>query len=103
MNNIHLNEYDYEQLLEILRYRASEAFYKGAVSDEVLEFMAQAASDRKDARYAIDLLWRSGKFAELEGSDTVTAEHVRRRWPVFTQPSGVKTSPTSAGMRSLSC
>jgi cell division control protein 6 len=78
MNNIHLNEYDYEQLLEILRYRASEAFYKGAVSDEVLEFMAQAASDRKDARYAIDLLWRSGKFAELEGSDTVTAEHVRK-------------------------
>jgi cell division control protein 6 len=78
MNNIHLNEYDYDQLLEILRYRASEAFYKGAVSDEVLEFMAQAASDRKDARYAIDLLWRSGKFAELEGSDTVTAEHVRK-------------------------
>ncbi|MEM2236892.1 MAG: AAA family ATPase [Candidatus Caldarchaeum sp.] len=77
-NNIHLNEYDYTQLFEILRYRASEAFYKNAISDEVLEFLAEAAAERKDARYAIDLLWRSGKYAEAEGSETVTAEHVRK-------------------------
>lgn len=77
-NNIHLNEYDKQQLFEILRYRASEAFYKNAVSDEVLEFLAEAASERKDARYAIDLLWRSGKYAEAEGSDVVNAEHVRK-------------------------
>jgi cell division control protein 6 len=77
-NKIHLNEYDYNQLLEILRYRAGEAFYKGAVSDEVLEFIAQLSSDRKDARHTLELLWRSGKFAELDGSDVVTAEHVRR-------------------------
>jgi cell division control protein 6 len=73
-----LNEYDYNQLLEILRYRAGEAFYKGAISDEVLEFIAQLSSDRKDARHTLELLWRSGKFAELDGSDVVTAEHVRR-------------------------
>ncbi len=78
LNNIHLNEYDYIQLFEILRYRASEAFHQNAISDEVLEFIAQAAAERKDARYAIDLLWRSGKYAEAEGSDIVTAEHVRK-------------------------
>ncbi|MEM2225244.1 MAG: AAA family ATPase [Candidatus Caldarchaeum sp.] len=77
-NNIHLNEYDYTQLFEILRYRASEAFYKDAISDEVLEFLAEAAAERKDARYAIDLLWRTGKYAEAEGSVKVTAEHVRK-------------------------
>ncbi|MEM4353156.1 MAG: AAA family ATPase [Candidatus Caldarchaeum sp.] len=77
-NNIHLNEYVYTQLFEILRYRASEAFYRNAISDEVLEFLAEAAAERKDARYAIDLLWRSGKYAEAEGSETVTAEHVRK-------------------------
>jgi cell division control protein 6 len=48
------------------------------VSDEVLEFIAQIASDRRDARYAIELLWRSGKLAELDGSDSITAEHVRK-------------------------
>ncbi len=78
LNHIHLNEYDYIQLFEILRYRASEAFHRNAIGDEVLEFIAQAAAERKDARYAIDLLWRSGKYAEAEGSEVVTAEHVRR-------------------------
>jgi archaeal cell division control protein 6 len=77
-NSIHLEEYDYGQLLDILRYRAGEAFHKGVVSDEILEFIAQLSSDRRDARYAIDLLWRSGKFAEMDGSDIVTAEHVRK-------------------------
>jgi len=77
-NSIHLEEYDYGQLLDILRYRAGEAFHKGVVSDEILEFIAQLSSDRRDARYAIELLWRSGKFAELDGSDIVTAEHVRK-------------------------
>jgi archaeal cell division control protein 6 len=66
------------RILDILRYRAGEAFHKGVVSDEILEFIAQLSSDRRDARYAIDLLWRSGKFAELDGSDIVTAEHVRK-------------------------
>jgi cell division control protein 6 len=65
-NSIHLEEYDYGQLLDILRYRAGEAFHKDVVSDEILEFIAQLSSDRRDARYAIDLLWRSGKFAEQE-------------------------------------
>jgi cell division control protein 6 len=75
---IHLEEYGFDQLLEILRYRAGEAFKEGVVSDEVLEFIAQIASDRRDARYAIELLWRSGKLAELDGSDSITAEHVRK-------------------------
>ncbi|MCS6770030.1 MAG: AAA family ATPase [Candidatus Caldarchaeum sp.] len=77
-NNIHLSEYDYTQLLEILRYRAEEAFNRNALGDEVLEFIAQAAAERKDARYAIDILWRSGKYAEADGSSTVEAEHVRK-------------------------
>jgi cell division control protein 6 len=75
---IHLEEYGFDQLLEILRYRAGEAFREGVVSDEVLEFIAQIASDRRDARYAIELLWRSGKLAELDGLDSITAEHVRK-------------------------
>jgi len=77
-NTIHLNEYDLQQLFEILEYRASEAFHKNAITEEVLEFIAQVASERKDARYAIDLLWRSGKYAEAEGAEKVTPEHVRK-------------------------
>jgi cell division control protein 6 len=75
---IHLEEYGFDQLLEILQYRAGESFRECVVSDEALEFIAQIASDRRDARYAIELLWRSGKLAELDGSDSITAEHVRK-------------------------
>jgi cell division control protein 6 len=75
---IHLEEYGFDQLFEILRYRAGESFREGVISDEVLEFIAQIASDRRDTRYAIELLWRSGKLAELDGSGSITAEHVRK-------------------------
>lgn len=77
-NNIHLNEYSKDQLFEILRYRAAEAFHKNVISDEVIEFLAEVAAERGDARYAIDLLWRAGKYAEAEVSQVVTAEHARK-------------------------
>ncbi len=75
---IHLREYDYRQLLDILLYRSSEAFYDGAVMDEAIELIADVSSERGDARYAIDLLWRAGKFAEAENKAQVTPEHVRK-------------------------
>jgi len=75
---IYLKEYDYQQLLDILNYRASEAFYEDVFLPDTLEFIADVSSERGDARYAIDLLWRSGKFAEAENSSKITPEHVRK-------------------------
>ncbi len=75
---IHLREYDRAQLLDILRYRASESLHRGVVDDEVLDFIAEIGAERGDARYTLDLLWRSGKFAEAEGVSRITAEHVRK-------------------------
>jgi cell division control protein 6 len=75
---IHLKEYGRDQLLDILKYRASESFHKGVLDDEVLEFIADIGAERGDARYTLDLLWRSGKFAEAEGVQRITAEHVRK-------------------------
>ena len=75
---VHLSEYSYEQLLDIIRYRADEAFYPDVLAEETLEFLADVSAERGDARYAIDLLWRSGKFAEADNSEKITPEHVRR-------------------------
>ncbi|MEM2128084.1 MAG: hypothetical protein QXN86_00280, partial [Candidatus Methanomethylicaceae archaeon] len=36
------------------------------------------AGPRGDARYALELLWRSGKYADAEGSSKILPEHVRR-------------------------
>lgn len=77
-NFIHLKEYEKEQLYGIIKYRASEAFYENAISNETIEFIAEISSERGDARYAIELLWRAGKFAEAEDSNIVLPEHVRK-------------------------
>ncbi|MFH7860332.1 MAG: hypothetical protein QXR03_04990, partial [Candidatus Aenigmatarchaeota archaeon] len=75
---IHLKEYSEEQLYGIIKYRAEEAFYENAISEETIEFIAEISSERGDARYAIELLWRAGKFAEAENSEKVMPEHVRK-------------------------
>lgn len=75
---IHLKEYNYKQLLDILLYRGEAAFHEGVVMDEAMELIADVSSERGDARYAIDLLWRAGKFAEAEEAEHVTPEHVRK-------------------------
>ncbi|MEM2909965.1 MAG: ORC1-type DNA replication protein [Nitrososphaerota archaeon] len=79
LNNIvHLPEYDTNQLYNILSYRASEAFFDNVVLEESISLIADLASERGDARYAIETLWRGGKYAEAEESSVVTPEHVRK-------------------------
>ncbi|MCS7117282.1 MAG: AAA family ATPase [Thaumarchaeota archaeon] len=77
-NVIHLAEYSAGQLRDIIGFRASEAFHEGVVTEEVIEAIVDQAGERGDARYAIELLWRAGKFAERDGSPKLTTEHVRK-------------------------
>ncbi len=83
---IHMPRYSKEQLMDILMDRVRLAFYEGAIREHVVEFIADISAERGDARYAIELLWRAGKLAELEGRSEVMSEHVRKAvvqvWPV---------------------
>lgn len=77
-NVIYLNEYTAAQLKDIIAYRASEALHENAISEEMIELIADAAASRGDARYAIEILWRAVKYAENDGSDRVLPEHIRK-------------------------
>ncbi|RLG04625.1 MAG: hypothetical protein DRN61_02755 [Thaumarchaeota archaeon] len=77
-NIIHLSEYDSGQLYDILKFRAEEALIPGALMEESLRLIADLAGERGDARYALDILWRAGKYAEAENSPRITPEHVRK-------------------------
>ncbi len=78
-NVIHLMGYTKSQLMDILADRVYLAFKDGAIPEETVDFIAElAASEGGDARYAIELLLRSGKYADLDGSPQVLPEHVRR-------------------------
>lgn len=77
-NIIHLSEYDSSQLYDILKFRAEEALMPGVLMEEALRLIADLAGERGDARYALDILWRAGKYAEAENSRVITPEHVRK-------------------------
>ncbi|MHC1601019.1 MAG: Cdc6/Cdc18 family protein [Candidatus Nezhaarchaeales archaeon] len=72
--------YSKEQVVDILEYRASEALMPGAVSRDVLDFIADLAVQPPrsgDVRFALDMLLYSGVLAEDEGYDHITIDHVR--------------------------
>jgi cell division control protein 6 len=78
-NVINLKEYSKPQLLDILKDRVTWAFNEAAVPSQTLDLVAEAAAlEGGDARYAIELLWRAGKYADMERRMEVLPEHVRR-------------------------
>jgi len=67
------------QIRDILKDRVSEAFREGAVSEEIINFIAAntVKFGNGDARYAILILLSAGLIAEREMSQLVMPEHVR--------------------------
>ncbi|MCD6458036.1 MAG: hypothetical protein DRJ44_01505 [Thermoprotei archaeon] len=76
---VNFKPYTKDQVFDIIDYRASEAFEAGAISDEVLEYIAEVTVDyaNGDIRYALDIMLYAGTLAENRDSETVTLEHVR--------------------------
>lgn len=78
-NIIHLEKYSTPQLRDILSDRVALAFRSEAVSEQTIEFVAESAiSEGGGARYAIELLWRAGKYADTSESSEILAEHIRK-------------------------
>jgi cell division control protein 6 len=77
-NIVKLDKYSSRQLIDILRDRVNLAFKENAVTDEALELAADIGGQSGDARYAIELLWRAGKYADSEPSKRVLTDHVRK-------------------------
>ena len=77
-NIVKLDKYSSRQLIDILRDRANLAFKENTVTDDALELVADVGGQSGDARYAIELLWRAGKYADSEPSKQVLTDHVRK-------------------------
>ncbi len=63
--------------MDILQERATEAFFEFAVNSAVLNLIADIASERGDARFALEILWRAGKYADRDRVTSILPEHVR--------------------------
>jgi cell division control protein 6 len=78
-NIISLDKYVKTQLVDILNERLSMAFNPYTVPADTVALIADLAeSESGNARFAIELLWRAGKYADAEELDEVVAECVRK-------------------------
>ncbi len=78
-NVIQLKEYSKPQLEDILNDRVNLAFKQGTVSAQTMNLAAELAySEEGNARYAIELLWRAGKYADASEMREVSPECVRK-------------------------
>jgi cell division control protein 6 len=76
-NSIEFGRYTEDELLDIAKQRAELAFHPGTVHKSALGLIAEVASEFGDARFAIELLEKSGMLADEEGDELVQPEHVR--------------------------
>jgi cell division control protein 6 len=78
-NVISLERYPKDQLMDILNARVAMAFEPSMVPEDVVDLVAElAVSESGNARFAIELLWRAGKYADAEAAGEVVPECVRR-------------------------
>jgi cell division control protein 6 len=78
-NIISLEKYSKEQLMDILNDRVALAFEPSTVPEDVESLTADLAyGESGNARFAIELLWRAGKYADAEDLSVVTPECVRK-------------------------
>jgi cell division control protein 6 len=78
-NVISLSRYPKEQLIDILNDRVALAFKPSTVPEDVVDLVSElAVSESGNARFAIELFWRAGKYADAEDFDVVAPECVRK-------------------------
>ena len=75
-NTIALDPYSGPQLMDIIASRG-EAFNDGCLSDSCMQLAADIAALYGDARYALDLVYRAGKLADVSESPRILPEHIR--------------------------
>lgn len=77
-NVVRFEKYTSDQLFDIIRARGMDALKESALSEEVLAMISDISAPRGDARCALELLWRAGKYADAEAGERILPEHVRK-------------------------
>ncbi|GIU70196.1 MAG: orc / cell division control protein 6 [Candidatus Woesearchaeota archaeon] len=77
LEQIEFPQYNYDEMLGILKQRVEYAFYEGCFSEEELKIIASKASELKDIRIGLFLLKESALIAEEKSSRKVSLEHVQ--------------------------
>ena len=74
---IKLKPYNYEESKQILEYRSELAFKEYIVDDDILNMISRIVADHQDMRHGIEILRKSGLYADKEGLDRINADIIR--------------------------
>jgi len=81
-NTIHFTPYTTKEIYDILGDRVPQAFFEGAVDDEVIKYISilegADAEGAGSARTALEILVRAGESADSSGRSMVTIDDVRK-------------------------
>ena len=72
-----LKPYNFDDAKQILEYRSEEAFKEYVISDEILDMTSQIVADHENMRHGIEILRKSGLYADKHGLSSVNAEIIR--------------------------
>ncbi|TES93964.1 MAG: hypothetical protein E3J90_13585 [Promethearchaeota archaeon] len=74
---IKLKPYTYEEAKQILEYRSNLAFKEHVINDDTLSIISQIVTDYENMRVGIELLRKSGLYADRKGLDAITPDIIR--------------------------
>src|SRR5256886_376546 len=76
-NVVEFPKYDRGELRDIVSGRVQLGMHPGTVDEDLVDLIADIASEFGDAQYAIELLEKAGMLADEENLEEVAPEHVR--------------------------
>ena len=75
---VYLENYEWEELMKILEYRANESIRNGAYNDDIISLIADISLNSPGhMRTAIDILRNASLIAENENRDKILPEDIR--------------------------
>jgi len=72
-----ISGYNRNELLQILEYRAGMALYPTSYNDDTLNMIADICASSQNARHGLEILYRSGKLADLKNESFINPEYIR--------------------------
>ncbi len=72
-----LKPYDFDESMQILKYRSEKALKENIIDDELLTMVSQIVVDHKNMRHGIEILRKSGSYCDKEGLDSISADIIR--------------------------
>jgi len=74
---VEFRPYIYREVYHILKERCRIGFYKGVISNEIIQEVTQRTYDKGDVRYGLKLLAKIGEKAERSGSGKIMRKHLK--------------------------